>query len=151
MKRIFSTAVFALSIVTANSTPNRFDFKTKPDTDSAFIYIYRGGSFSGSLTNFIIYVDDQRLCKLSNKRYFKVPLKAGSHMISAKRGGATLDKKETEVEVDAENGKSYYISCSVKTTVTRVRLIMEEVVERTGLKDISEMKVDNCQADVGDQ
>lgn len=152
MKKFFSTALFAFPIVLiANSTPNRFDFKPKPDADSAFVYIYRGGSFSGALTNFVIFVDNERLCKLSNKRYFKVPVKPGTHIISAHRGGVGIGKKETEVEVDAENGKSYYISCSIKTSITRARLEMEEVVERTGLKDISDMKVDNCQAEVGDQ
>jgi Protein of unknown function (DUF2846) len=151
MKKFLSTTFFVLAIALTAVANTGFDFKTKPDADSAFIFIYRGGSFSGSLTNFVIYVDNQRLCKLSNKRYFKVPVKPGTHIISAHRGGVGIGKKETEVEVDAENGKSYYISCSIKTSITRARLEMEEVVERTGLKDISDMKVDNCQATIEDQ
>jgi hypothetical protein len=152
MKKLFLTVVLAFAfviIVQAKTTRSRIT--PSPDTDSSFIFIYRGGSFSGSLTNFIIYVDDQQLCKLSNKRYFKVPVKPGKHIISAKRGGVGIGKKETEVEVDTENGKSNYISCSMKSSVTRVRLEMEEVVEKTGIKDISDMKVDNCQANVKDQ
>jgi len=152
MKKFFSTAipVFAF-VVMAQAKTMRFEFKPSPDGDSSFIFIYRGGSFSGSLTNFAIYVDDQKLCKLSNKSYFKVPVKPGKHIISAKRGGVGIGKKETEVEVDTENGKSNYISCSMKTSITRARLEMEEVMEKTGIKDISDMKVDNCQGNIEDQ
>ena len=105
----------------------------------------------GSLTNFTIWVDDQKLCKISNGKYFKVPVKPGTHIVSAKRGGVDVMKKETEVEVDVENGKSAYISCSMKSSITRVRLVMEEVVAKTGVKDITDMKVDNCQGNIGDQ
>ena len=152
MKKYFSTFVFAFAVVSiAQAKTIKLDFKTAPDSDSSFIFIYRGGQFSGSLTNFAIWLDDTKLCKLSNGRYFKVPVKAGKHVISAKRGGVGIGKKETEVEVDAENGKSYYISCSMKSSITRVRLEMEEVVEKTGVRDISNMKVDNCQENVQDQ
>lgn len=152
MKKIFSIAIVMLAFAAmAEAKTIRHGFEPKSDVDSSFIFIYRGGSFSGSLTNFAIWVDDKKLCKLSNKRYFKVPVKPGTHIVSAKRGGVGIGKKETEVEVDVENGKSYYISCSMKNSITRVRLEMEEAVEKTGIKDISDMKVDNCQANVEDQ
>ncbi len=152
MKKFFSTVLLAFAFVMiAQAKTTRFAIKFAPDADSSFIYIYRGGQFSGAFTNFAIWVDDIKLCKISNKRYFKVPVKAGKHIISAKRGGVGIGKKETEVEVDAESGKSYYISCSVKTSITRVRLEMQEVVEKTGINDISDMKVDNCQGSVEEQ
>ena len=152
MKKFFLTTVVTFAfIVIAEAKTTKSRITPTPNGDSSFIYIYRGGSFSGSLTNFAIYVDDQKLCKLSNKRYFKIAVKAGKHIISAHRGGVGIGKKETEVEVDTENGKSNYISCSMKSSITRVRLEMEEVVEKTGIKDISDMKVNNCQANVEDQ
>lgn len=152
MKKFFLTVVlaFAFVIITQAKT-TRTQITSAPDADSSFIFIYRGGQFSGSLTNFIIYVDEQRLCKISNGKYFKVPVKPGTHVISAKRGGVGIGKKETEVEVDVENGKSYYVSCSMKTSITRARLEMQEVVEKTGVKDITNMKVDKCQGDIEDQ
>lgn len=151
MKKIFSTVALAFAFVIVAQAKPLSSGTPGPTADSAFIFIYRGGSFSGSLTNFAIYVDDQKLCKLSNKRYFKIAVQPGKHIVSAHRGGVGIGKKETEVEVDAENGKSNYISCSMKSSVTRVRLEMEEVVEKTGIKDISDMKVDNCQANIEDQ
>ena len=125
--------------------------KRVSDADSSFIFIYRGGQFTGALTNFTIFVDDIKLCKISNGKYFKVPVKPGAHVVSAKRGGVGIMKKETEVDVDVESGQSSYISCSMKSSITRVRLEMQEVVPKTGVKDISNMKVDNCQGNIEDQ
>ena len=152
MKTFFTIVTVALAFATmSNVKAVRTSAGSMPNADSSFIYIYRGGQFVGSLTNFAIWVDDQKLCKISNGRYFKVPVKPGSHNISAKRGGIGIGKKETEVEVDVEAGKSYYISCSMKSSITRVRLVMEEVVAKTGIRDIENMKVDNCQGSIEDQ
>ena len=150
--KFFYSIVFLAFVITIQGTKKAgAEITSIPNADSSFIFIYRGGQFVGSLTNFSIWVDDQKLCKISNGRYFKVPLKPGTHTVSAKRGGIGVMKKETEVEVDVENGKSYYISCSMKSSLTRVRMEMEEVVPKTGMKEISTMKVDNCQGSIDDQ
>ncbi len=117
-----------------------------PGQDSSYIYIFRGGQFSGAFTNFAIWVDETKLCKISNNKYLRVPVMPGTHIVSAKQGGIAIMKKETEVEVDVEAGKSYYVSCAMKSSITRVRLDMQEVLEKTGKKAIETMKVDNCQA-----
>jgi hypothetical protein len=123
--------------------------KVQPMTtagDSSYIYIYRGGQFAGAFTNFAIWVDNNKLCKLSNGRFFKIAVEPGTHTVSAKRGGVGIGKKETEVEIDVEKGKSYYVSCAMKQSITRVRLEMQEVMPKTGMRDIDKMKIDNCQA-----
>ncbi|HVZ97115.1 MAG TPA: DUF2846 domain-containing protein [Chitinophagaceae bacterium] len=148
MRKLISTIISMIAFVTV--TQAKANLKS-PDSDSCYIYIYRTGEFGGALANFSIWVDDVKLCKLSNGRYFKVGVKPGTHTVSAKRGGVGIAKKETEVSVDCEAGKSNYVSCTMKSSFTRVRLNMEEVVEKTGLKEISDMKVDNCQAGVEDQ
>ena len=118
--------------------------------DSSYIYIYRGGQFGGAFTNFSIWVDNAKLCKLSNGRYFMIAVDPGTHSVSAKRGGVGIGKKETEVEIDVEKGKSYYVSCSMKQSITRVRLEMQEVMPKTGIRDVEKMKLDNCQAKAED-
>lgn len=119
--------------------------------DSSFIYIYRGGQFGGALTNFSIWVDDKKLCKISNGKYFRVAVAPGTHKIEAKIGGVGVMKKETSVEVDVVAGKSNYISCNMKQSITRARLEMTEVVEKTGKKDIEKMSLDNCQGSIDDK
>ena len=121
-----------------------------PHADSSFLYIYRGGQFGGALTNFSIWVDDKKICKISNGKYIKVPLSPGTHKIEAKVGGVGLMKKETTIEVDVVKGKSNFVSCNMKQSITRVRLEMTEVVEKNGQKDIDKMSLDNCQSRIDD-
>ncbi|MFI5187541.1 MAG: hypothetical protein ACHQF0_12495, partial [Chitinophagales bacterium] len=65
MKFLFTITFSVLSLFSiAQSAGN----KSKSD-DSSFIFIYRAGQFTGSLSNWTIYVDEQKLCKLSNNRY----------------------------------------------------------------------------------
>ena len=122
----------------------------KPSVDSSFIYVYRGGQFGGALTNFSIWVDNEKICKLSNGKYMRVPVGPGSHTIEAKQGGVSVMKKETNIDVDVVKGKSNYVSCNMKQSITRVRLEMTEVVEKNGKKDIEKMSLDNCQSKIDD-
>src|SRR5437868_15413605 len=95
MKNFFAITTVALAFVAIAATKTVGAItRSIPEADSSFIYIYRGGQFAGSLTNFAIWVDDQKLCKISNGRYFSVPVKLGAHTISAKRGGVVIVIKE---------------------------------------------------------
>jgi exosome complex RNA-binding protein Rrp4 len=113
--------------------------------DSAFIYIYRAGQFSGSLSNWAIFVDDKKICKLSNGKFIKVYVTPGKHKVSAKIGGVDLFKKETDVEIEVEAGGTYYVACNIKQSITRARLEMIEVAKSTGQKQMEKMTVDKCQ------
>ena len=72
----------------------------------------------------------------------------GKHKISAKVGGASLFKKETEVEIEAEAGGTYYIACNVKQSITRARLEMIEVTKGSANKQMEKMSLDNCQESI---
>ena len=152
MRKLILSAVMMFSgtlILSAKSPIAQRDKKSHQE--ESFIYVYRGGQIGGALTNFAIWVDDQKVCKLSNGKYLKVPVKPGKHTVSARRGGVGVMKKETEVEVDVEQGKSNYISCNMKSSITRVRLNMEEVLPKTGISDIEKMKPDNCQTGIDEK
>ena len=110
----------------------------------SYLYVFRGGQFGAAMSNYKIFVDGKKICKLSNDKYFKIPLTPGEHEIEAKIGGASIGKKETFVVVVAEAGKDNYVSCTVKRSITRSRLEMLEVMPATGKKEISSMKQDNC-------
>lgn len=143
MKKILFLVIFLAGITSLANAQSKA-------SDSSYIYIYRGGQFSGALANFSIWVDDKKLCKISNGKYFKVAVSPGTHKIEAKVGGVGIMKKETSLEVDVVAGRSNYVSCNMKQSVTRVRLEMTEVVEKAGLKAIEGMSVDNCQAQIDD-
>ncbi len=139
MKLLLTIALFAAGQISFAGT-----VITKP-ADSSFIYVYRSGQFSGSLSNWSIFVDEQKICKLSNNKYIKVPVKPGKHNISAKISGIGMFKKETEVDIDVVAGGSYYVACNIKKSITRARLEMIEVTKSTANKQMEKMTQDNCQ------
>ncbi len=115
------------------------------NTDESYIYFYRDGQFGGALSNYKMFVDDKKVCKISNDRWFKVTVTPGKHDIEAKIGGTSIMKKETSLSIVTEPGKSYYISCDIKRSVTRSRMEMEEVTENTAKRKMADMKEDKCQ------
>ena len=122
--------------------------KPKDDPKMATIYIYRTGQFMAAGNNWAMFVDDKKVCKLSNNKYMKITVPVGKHSISAKVGGVEILKKETKIEIDAEAGGNYYIACNVKSSITRARLEMLEVTKSTAEKQLAEMKADNCQEEI---
>ncbi|QIP17157.1 DUF2846 domain-containing protein [Spirosoma aureum] len=113
--------------------------------DFATVYVYRGGQFFGSTLNYSIYVNGTKICKLSNNKYIEYKAKPGKLSITAQRGGIEVFKRETELELDAEAGKKYYVKGDVKSSITRTRLEMSEVTENTAKRDMKDMTLDNCQ------
>jgi hypothetical protein len=138
---ICAIAVSALSIPKTNTELT----KSLSSADSSFVYIYRVGQFGGALSNFSVFVDGKKLCKISNNKYFKIALSPGNHVINAKVGGMSVFKKETEVELDVKKGEDYYVACNMKQSVTRVRLEMTEVTKNSGKKQMEGMTEDKCQ------
>ncbi|HPG12704.1 MAG TPA: DUF2846 domain-containing protein, partial [Chitinophagaceae bacterium] len=116
-KIIFSLALFLaiFSFTGANAAE-------RPVKDSAIIFIYRPGQFSGAGANWAIYVDDKKICKLSNNKYLFVVVPAGKHTISSRIGGVGMFKKNTELEIEVEEGGDYYVACNIKSSITRTRL-----------------------------
>lgn len=113
--------------------------------DVATIYIYRGGQFFASAINYSIYVNGEKICKLSNNKYIEYKAKPGKIVLTAQRGGLEVFKRETELELDTEAGKKYYVKGEVKSSITRTRLELSEVTENTSKRDMKDMTVDNCQ------
>lgn len=125
-----------------------FAFQSARSQEQSYIYIYRGGQWSGSLTNFSVYLDGKKICKLSNGKYIKVPVSPGVHELEAKKSGLDIAKKQTSLSVEVEAGKSHYVSCTMKSSITRVRMEMTEVVPSNGKRDLEKMKEDNCSENI---
>lgn len=123
-------------------------FNNPKPQEMATVYIYRVGQFAGSGANWAIFADEVKICKLSNNKYIKHEVKPGKHVYTAKVGGVGLMKKETEIEINAEAGQSYYIACNIKTSITRARLEMLEVTKNSADKQMVKMTLDNCQEEI---
>jgi len=148
-KSLFTCTAFALSLslLAFNKTPS-INKTATPQADSAVIYVYRVGQFLGASANWAMFVDETKLCKLSNNKYIRVVVKPGKHIVSSKQGGIAIMKKETDIEIEAEPGGEYFVACNVKTSFTRARLEMVEVTKGTGKKQLEKMTLDNCQEDI---
>lgn len=143
MKKAFSLISLCLLII---SSAFRSDsIRTNSTADFATVYIYRGGQFFGSGLNYAIFVNGERICKLSNNKYIEYKAKPGKLSLTAQRGGIEVFKRETELELDTEAGKKYYVKGEVKSSVMRTRLELSEVTENTAKRDMNGMTVDNCQ------
>jgi hypothetical protein len=141
MKKIFLLLMVVIPAITyAQSTDS-----TAVKSDKASIYIYRGGQFSGALSNWAIFLDGKKICKISNGKYLKVEVAPGKHEIEAKIGGITVMKKKTFIDIEAEAGGTYYISCVMKQSITRARLEMTEVTKNSAKRDMEKLTEDNCQ------
>lgn len=142
--------LLTLSLVFLFSFNNHPKESTLP-TEEATIYIYRAGQFTGATNNWAMYVDGKKICKLSNNKFIKVTVAKGKHSITSQIGGIGLFKKETEIEIEAEAGQSYYVACNIKQSFTRSRLEMLEVTKSTADKQMKEMALDNCQEKIDEE
>lgn len=116
----------------------------------AKLIIYRDKQFAGSALNFAIYINDVKLCKLSNNRYIEWEVDPGEIVVNAKRGGMEAFKKKTEIKLDAEAGATYFIRCDLQSSLMRTRMEMSEVTQNTAKRDMEEMQADDCQNNLED-
>lgn len=114
------------------------------NSGKARLVIYRDKQFAGSALNYAIYINDVKLCKLSNNRFIEWEIDPGEVVVNAKRGGMEAFKKKTEIKLDAEPGEIYYIRCDIQSSLMRTRLEMSEVTKNTATRDMAEMQADNC-------
>ena len=116
--------------------------------EGSYIIVFRSGQFASALSNYSIFIDGIKVCKLSNGKYFKYPVSPGEHQIEAKKAGVDIVKKETFTSVITKAGKNSYIVCNIKTGLLREKLEMMEVVENAGKQSVNNLKEDNCQSDI---
>jgi Protein of unknown function (DUF2846). len=145
MSKLFTLSAAAIALVCAFAFTKLENPIASPEEDMATVYIYRVGQFNAAAANWAIFADEQKICKLSNNKFIMYKTKPGKHVFTAKIGGVGLMKKETEIEIEAEAGKSYYIACNVKQSFTRSRLELIEVTKSSADKQMAKMSLDNCQ------
>ncbi|MGC4103971.1 DUF2846 domain-containing protein [Ferruginibacter sp.] len=161
MKQLFLMLVFVITCSVSfaqyviptqpSKTPKKIKTVKPVVNQPSYIVIFRGGQLGAALSNYNIFVDGRKICKLSNGRYLKYKVTPGKHEIEAKKAGVDLSKKEVYVNVVTGAGRSSYISCNVKTNLLREKVEMLEVMESSGKKSVSDLKEDNCQDDINNK
>lgn len=115
-----------------------------PAEEMATVYIYRAGQFYGASINYVIEANGQKICRLSNNKYIEHKVAPGKYTYAAKRGGVEVFKRETDLAIDVKAGEKHYVRCDIKSSITRTRLEMAEVMPSTGERDLAKLKPDTC-------
>lgn len=107
--------------------------------DYALLYVYRPGKVTLSLSNFLIYFDDNLLCVGDNNTgyVFKI-LKEGNYKIMSR---FAKDKAATDISI--KFGHSYYVRSVMQWTIhkfTNYKLKMELVKEDIGKLEFEDLK-----------
>lgn len=116
----------------------------EPTEDKATLVFYRKGQFAGALQNYNVYVNGQKLCKISNGKYFSVQVNPGETFFTSKAGGVEVFKKKENFSLEVEAGETYYIECNLKRSFTRYRMEFTEVTVNTANKEMNNLEADNC-------
>lgn len=135
IRQVIPTFIESLTVVEAN----RLHIK---DTSAfALLYIYRPGKFTNSLSNYVIYLDDNALCIAANKsgHIFKIS-KPGIFEFKSKLG-----KSESAIKVDIKTGKKYFIKSMIHWGMYRglsnYKLEMAEVPQTVGVAEFADVNV----------
>ena len=119
--------------------------KAMENKELATVVIYRTPQFQGAASNWAIFDGKKKLCKLSNKKYMIYQREPGDTDFRAQVGGIqTWPKKVTGYEIPLEAGEVYFLKTNMKTSFTRSRVELSEVVQRTAIKELQKLSLDNC-------
>lgn len=119
--------------------------------DKATLVFYRKGQFGGALQNYNVYVNGKKLCKISNGKFFSYNMTPGEAYLTSKAGGVEVFKKKETFSLDVEAGKTYYIECNLKRSLTRYRMEFTEVTQNTAKNVMKKLEEDNCMEDMKDK
>ncbi|HEX8576644.1 MAG TPA: DUF2846 domain-containing protein [Flavobacterium sp.] len=112
-------------------------------TTTGKIYFLRSTGFAGSASAFKIFIDNEFVCKLNNKKYSIHEVPVGKHLCSVQFGGKKSKEKAEKFEVLVEADKITYVQVVFETGVFINNVYCEEVTENTAKKKIENMKEDS--------
>lgn len=135
IKRLFAVSIvmIASGCASINKAPVALDteakqFKTKPDI--AQVYVYRNETL-GAAISMPVTVDNQLAGNTGPNSFFKFDLKPGSHTFTSQGDGS-------ELTVDTEVGKLYFIWQEVKVGMFSGGSKLQLVDPAKGMKGVSE-------------
>jgi len=88
------------------------------------VYFIRSTNSVGSLVAYKVYIDDELVCNLKNKRYSVHNIAAGEHTVSVSNTGLSNHSKSRPLKIKVEAGKSNYL-----VVVNGSEVYLQETVE----------------------
>jgi Protein of unknown function (DUF2846) len=118
-----------LVLVSATITANAQNAVTDSAKQSGKVYFLRSTGYNGSAAGFTVFIDDEVVCKLNNKRFSIHDVPAGTHTFSSQFAGKTSKEKAERIEIKIEAGKTYYIQLIFQGGLFVNNLYCQEVTE----------------------
>lgn len=89
-------------------------FQVNAQSEKATVYLFRPVGPDNYIA-YYTYLDQKLLCSLRNGQYSKHQIEPGDHIFHAQYKGKIKSNPETNLSVNLEAGKIYYISIEIKT------------------------------------
>ena len=105
-------------------------------SQKATIYLLRSvGHDLDQFVPYYTYLDKVLLCKLGKGKYSVHEVEPGEHIIHAQYKGKIKSTPETELLVNLESGKTYYVSVNIRTKAFgKGSFYCEQLTEEEGIK-----------------
>ena len=104
------------------------------------VYFLRSTGLSFITKRFSLFIDDELVCKIDEKRYSLHQLKPGKHFFSVQTGGTKPKQKGQQIDIKIEPGKSYYIQIIMQMDIWVSNIICQEVTENSANKILSSLR-----------
>lgn len=114
--KIFSTVFVAIVVGCLFSA-----FKNQ---EPGQVYFIRSTNSAGTLVPYKVFIDDQLVCHLKNKRYSQHSISPGEHTVSIQNTGLASHTKSRPLKINVVAGKNNYL-----IAVNGSELYLQESVE----------------------
>lgn len=129
------------STTTNNSGSGSTSTTSNSSGAKATVYFMRSTGFGGSANPFTLFVNNQFVSMLSNKRYVQQDLPAGEHFFASQVDGKTLKERTVSHSYVLEAGKTYYLKVYfIPDKGLRVQVVFLKVNDAEGQKMLAELK-----------
>jgi len=126
-----------------NGSKDKFN-KTKQVTNAkSQVYFLRTTGFTGSLIGFSIFVDEIFKCKINNKKYSILDVSPGLHKFSVQMSGTRPKMEAVKIEINIEEGKTYYVQMVFQVGLLANTLYCQEVTENSAKSILPILSFDN--------
>lgn len=140
MKKLLSLLLLSSIVISAEAQSATADTTTQ----TAKVYFMRSTGFTGSAQGFTVFIDDNIVCKLNNKRYSVHEVAPGTHRFSVQFAGKNSKDKAERIEISTEAGKTYYIQLIFQNGLLKNNLYCQEVTENSAKTMLGNLKEDSC-------
>lgn len=135
--------LLVLFVAIASVNLNAQSDSTKASTGNGTVYFLRSTGYTGSAQGFTVFIDDNVVCKLNNKRFSIHEVTAGKHIFSVQFAGKSSKEKAERIEINIEPGKTYYIQLIFQSGLLKNNLYCQEVTESSAKTMMGKLTEDN--------